>query len=67
MSIPNFILAAIGSFVAAFFIDAIVLASMKTWTERGMTEKKAMIRTDLIVAVIFFLYFLAEHGVLWKR
>jgi len=67
MSIPNLILAAIGSFVAAIFVTAAVLGSMKTWTERGMTEKQAMIRTDLIVAVIFFLYFLAENGLLWKR
>ena len=67
MSIPNFILAAFGSFVAAIFVTAAVLGSMKTWTERGMTEKQAMTRTDLIVAVIFFLYFLAENGFLWKR
>ena len=67
MSIPNLILAAIGSIAAAFIIHAIIYASMKPWTERGMTEKQAMIRTDLIVAVIFFLYFLAENGFLWKR
>ena len=67
MSIPNLILAAFGSFVAAIFVTAAVLGSMKTWTEGGMTEKQAMIRTDLIVAVIFFLYFLAENGLLWKR
>jgi uncharacterized membrane protein YphA (DoxX/SURF4 family) len=67
MSIPNLILAAFGSFVAAIFVTAAVLGSMKTWTERGMTEKQAMTRTDLIVAAIFFLYVLAEHGVLWKR
>ena len=67
MSIPNLILAAFGSIAAAFIIHAIIYASMKTWTERGMTEKQAITRTDLIVTVIFFLYFLAEHGVLWKR
>ena len=67
MSIPNLILAAFGSFVAAIFVTAAILGSMKTWTKRGMTEKQAMIRTDLIIAAIFFLYFLAEHGILWKR
>ena len=67
MSIPNLILAAVGSLVAAIFVTAAILGSMKTWTERGMTETQAFMRTNLIVAVIFFLYFLAEHGVLWTR
>ena len=67
MSIPNLILAVVGCLFAAFVIHTIIYASMKTWTERGMTEKQAIARTDLIVAVIFFLYFLVEHGILWKR
>jgi len=67
MSVPNLILAVVGCLFAAFVIHAIIYASMKTWTERGMTEKQAIARTDLIVAIIFFLYFLAEHGILWKR
>lgn len=67
MSITNVVLSAIASFVAAIFIVAIVLASMKTWTERGMNEKSAIHRTTLIIAVIFFIYALAQTGVLWKR
>ena len=66
MSIANIALSAIASFVAAIFIVAIVLASMQTWTERGMTEKSAMHRTTLIVSAIFFVYALLQAGVLWK-